>query len=89
MAAPTITSATLNKASYAPGETMILTVVGLDIDEEAIEVTVKLRNVGSGEESEPVTVTAVVDELAVDVTGDRTFTPTGRVGDTFTLTATA
>ena len=91
MADPTITSAVLNKASYAPGETMILTVQGADLDEEQIEVTVSLRNTASGGTSAPATVTATIDELeaVASDTGERTWTQTGRVGDTFTLTATA
>lgn len=90
MAAPTLTSATLNKTSYAKGETMILTVVGSDPDEEVVEVTVSLRNKASGAASEPRTLSAVVDELEpVTSDGARTWTPTGRAGDVFTLAATA
>jgi hypothetical protein len=89
MADPTITSATLNKGAYAPGETMILTVVGEDLDEQTVEVTVKIRNRESGAESSAITVQATVDEVEVVATGDRTFTQTGRTGNTFTLTATA
>lgn len=89
MAEPVITSATLNKSSYAPGETMILTVVGSDTDEETVEVTVSVRNKASDAESEPIVVTAIVDELEAVATGDRTFVQTGRTGNTFTLTATA
>ena len=89
MPAPTITSATLNKASYATGELMILTVTGQDLDEDTVEVTVTLRT-SAGESSEPVTVTAFVDQLTATASDpDRTWTAAGRVGDTFTLTATA
>lgn len=91
MADPVITAAALNKTAYAKGEPMVLTVVGSDPDEEAVEVTVQLRNKASGAMSSPVTVNATVDELeatAVD-SGARTWTAGTRSGDTFTLTATA
>lgn len=91
MAAPVITSAMLNKAAYAKGETMILTVVGSDADEATFELTVTLRNTASGAESAPVKVSATVDELTVSATDSagRVWTLTSRVGSTWTLTAVA
>jgi hypothetical protein len=91
MAVPTIDSATLNKPSYSPGETMVLTVVGSDADERPVRATIVLENVGSGEQSAPVTVTAVIDGLSAVVSDDsgREWTQTGRSGSTFTLTAIA
>lgn len=91
MAAPTITSATLNKRVFAPGETMVLTVVGADADEELIEINLSVRSRTSGASSEPVVVTTILDELqAVATDSDaRTWTQVGRTGATFVLTGTA
>jgi hypothetical protein len=91
MAAPTITSATLNKNAYTQGETMILTVVGADADEELIEISLSVRSRLSGASSAPVVVTTILDELqAVATDSDaRIWTQTGRTGATFTLTCAA
>lgn len=91
MAVPVITSAVLNKTSYAPGEKIIATVVGSDADETQLEVVFVLRNKVSGEKSAPVTAQAVVDELEAAATSSpaKTWTQTGRVGSSFTLTTTA
>lgn len=88
---PIVTGASLNKANYAAGEDMILTVVGNDPDEEVIEVTVALRSKGSGATSELQTLTATIDELepVASDSGSRTWQYVSRVGDTFTLKATA
>lgn len=91
MAAPSITSATLNKSTFAPGETMILTVVGADADEELIEITLSVRSRTSGATSGPVVVTTVLDELESVATDSeaRTWTQVARTGATFVLTGTA
>lgn len=91
MGAPVITSASLNKSSYAPGETIVGTVTGSDPDEQELEVVFVLRNKASGEQSEPVTANAVIDELEAVATSTpaRTWTQTGRTGGTFTVTTTA
>lgn len=88
---PVITSASLNKSNYAVGEDMILTVTGNDPDEEVIEVTVALRSKGSGATSELQTLTATIDELepVASDSGSRPWTTLSRVGDSFTLKATA
>ncbi|MFK3985691.1 hypothetical protein ACI2K4_35680 [Micromonospora sp. NPDC050397] len=91
MAAPTITSATLNKSTFAPGETMILTVVGADADEELIEITLTVRNQTSGASGVPVVVTTILDELQAVATDSesRTWTQIARTGATFVLTGIA
>ncbi|MGW4467560.1 hypothetical protein [Micromonospora sp. NPDC004704] len=91
MAAPTITSATLNKSSYSRGETMILTVVGTDADEELIEITLSVRSGASGASSVPVVVPVVLDELQAVATDSeaRTWTQVARTGATFVLTSVA
>jgi hypothetical protein len=91
VADPVITSAALDKASYAPGETMVLTVRGHDLDEQTFSVDVRVRNRASGATSETLTVTAVVDELeaTADDSSGRVWTQQSRTGDTFVLTATA
>ncbi|WP_329101633.1 hypothetical protein OG792_21620 [Micromonospora sp. NBC_01699] len=91
MAAPTITSATLNKSAYAPGEIMILTVVGADADEEMIEITLSVRSRATGATSVPVVVPTILDELQTVATdsGTRTWTQIARTGATFVLTSVA
>lgn len=91
MADPVITSATLDKDVYAPGETMVLTVVGVDADEEQLEVSISVRNVATDATSGPVVVSVKLDELeAVAADSEqRTWVQTARAGNTFTLNATA
>lgn len=75
MANPTVTAA-LNKASYAPGEQMLLTVQYGDIDNEALTVTVVVSD-SQGNASSPVVVNAnIVDPVTVSVTDsdNRTWT---------------
>lgn len=86
---PTLASATLNKTAYAKGETMVITATGSDPDEETISVTVTLENKTSGAQSNPITLTAIVDELQATATGSRTWTQSGRNGSSFTLSAVA
>ncbi|MFI6763626.1 hypothetical protein ACIBF5_31330 [Micromonospora sp. NPDC050417] len=91
MAAPTITSATLNKSTFAPGETMILTVVGTDADEEVIEISLSVRSQTSGATAAPVLVTTILDELQSVATdsANRSWTQIARTGSTFVLTSVA
>lgn len=75
MANPTV-SASLNKASFAPSEQMILTVSYGDTDNNALNVTVVVTD-SAGNSSSPVVVTAnIADPVTVSVTDDsgRTWT---------------
>lgn len=56
MSAPVITSATLNKTSYAPGERIIASLVGSAADDAQMEVVFALRNKATGETSASVSV---------------------------------
>lgn len=79
MANPTAT-ATLNKATYAVGETMILTVDHTDADRQMLTVEVIVRD-ASGNPSPPAVAMANIDAGVVE------FTNTG--GKTWTLQAGA
>ncbi|MBQ1075845.1 hypothetical protein KBX06_22180 [Micromonospora sp. C31] len=68
MAAPTAT-ASLNAATYSPGDQMILTVTYGDADTRPVTVTIVVTD-AQGNSSAPVTVTAVIDPLALTVTDD-------------------
>lgn len=75
MANPTV-SAALNKASYAPGEQMLLTVQYGDTDNDTVTVTVVVSD-SSGNSSDPLTINAnIADPVTVTVTDDggRTWT---------------
>ncbi|MFC8619758.1 hypothetical protein ACFT9M_25575 [Micromonospora purpureochromogenes] len=74
MAAPTVT-ASLNAATYSPGDQMILTVTYGDPDTRPLTVTVVVTD-AQGNSSAPVKVTAVIDPLTITVTDDsgRTWT---------------
>ncbi|MEU6074709.1 hypothetical protein [Micromonospora sp. NPDC047074] len=74
MAAPTVT-ASLNAATYSPGDQMILTVTYGDADTKPVTVTIVVTD-AQGNSSAPVKVTAVIDPLTVTVTDDsgRTWT---------------
>lgn len=65
MANPTV-SASLDKATYVPGETMTLTINYGDTDTKSVRVTVYVED-SQGNESDPVTVTAVIDPLTKEV----------------------
>jgi hypothetical protein len=89
MAAPTGT-ATLDKATYAPGETMRLTVTYSDPDAKPIKATIVLTD-AAGNSSAPVTVTtAITDPVTFTVTDpDRTWSLVSDDGRTAVLTAKA
>lgn len=65
MANPTC-SASLDKATYADGETMVLTVNRSDADTEALTLTIVATD-KSGNASNPVSVTATIDPTTVSV----------------------
>lgn len=89
MTAPTLT-ASLNKASYTPGELMILTVAYFDPDTQAFTVTVSVAD-SQGNTSDPVSVSAVIDPTVINVidSSGRTWTKTSDTGGIATFTATA
>lgn len=89
MATPTVT-ASLNKASYAPGEDMILTVTYGDTDTQLVTVTVQVTD-KAGNQSNPQNVSAVIDPLTVSVTDDagRTWTRQSDTGSTAVYKAVA
>jgi hypothetical protein len=69
MANPTV-SAALNKANFAPGEQMILTVSYADADNTGVKVTIVVTD-SSGNASEPVVVTAnIADPVTLEVRDD-------------------
>ncbi len=90
MSAPTITAASLDKASYAPNETMTLTVTYGDPDTKRQTVTIVVTDQG-GNASAPVTVPVVIDPLTVSVTddGSRTWTKVSDTGVVAVFTAKA
>lgn len=89
MATPTV-SASLNKASFVPGETMVLTVNYGDADTETVTITVVVTD-SQGNDSAPATVTAVIDPLKITVTdsGNRSWTKQSSNGSIAVFTATA
>lgn len=89
MANPTC-SASLDQATYAPGETMTLTVTYGDPDTQSLTVTVVVTD-SAGNPSAPATVTAVIDPLTVSVTSEpaRTWTQVSDSGSVAVFTATA
>lgn len=89
MATPTVT-ASLNKSTYAVGETMTLTVNYADTDQKNIAVTVTVTD-AEGNTSTPVTVPALIDPLTVAVssTPTRTWTKQSDTGAVAVYTAVA
>ncbi|SCL16485.1 hypothetical protein [Micromonospora inyonensis] len=79
MAVPTVT-ASLDAATYAPGDQMLLTVAYADTDTQPLTVTITVTD-ARGNHSTPVIVPIVVDPLTVTVHDDsgRSWT---RVSDT-------
>jgi hypothetical protein len=72
MATPTLT-ASLNKATYAPGENMLLTINYADADNQSVSVTIVVTD-AAGNSSAPVTANAFIKDAAT-----LTVTETGKV----------
>lgn len=74
MAAPVATPS-LNKAAYAPGEIMTLTVDHTDVDRQVMTVSVTVAD-AAGTLSNVATVTATIDQGTVNITnaGGKTWT---------------
>ncbi|MFF5171787.1 hypothetical protein ACFY3U_04025 [Micromonospora sp. NPDC000089] len=68
MAAPTVT-ASLNAATYSPGDQMTLTVSYGDPDTRPVTVTIVVTD-AQGNSSAPAKVGVVIDPLTVTVTDD-------------------
>lgn len=90
MANPTV-SASLNKATYAKGETMTLTVTYGDADNKTFSVTVQVTD-SEGNKSEPVTVPVSISDkvtVAVTDTDGRTWAKVSDNGSVAVYTSTA
>jgi hypothetical protein len=90
MAAPTV-SASLNKAAYAIGETMTLTVTYGDADRKTLTVTVTVEDTDATTAPATVTATAVIDPLTISVTDStsRVWTKVSDSGSVAVYTAKA
>lgn len=90
MANPTL-SASLDKATYAKGEKMTLTVTYADADNKSLTVTVSVTD-SAGNQSDPVTIPVnISDKVTVSVTDtdSRTWTKVSDNGSVAVYTATA
>ena len=89
MSNPTAT-ATLNKASYAVGEVMTLTVNHTDADRQSLTVTIVVSD-QSGNPSPPASATAKIDAGVVSFTqtGGKTWTLQSATDNQSVYTATA
>lgn len=88
MAAPTVT-ASLNKATYAPGEVMTLTVTYGDPDRQALTITITVTDSTSA--TGTATTQAVIDPGTVTVTSSpaKTWTKLSDSGSVAVFSATA
>lgn len=90
MATPTV-SASLNAASYTPGQLMTLTVIYSDADSQPLTVTVTVRD-AAGNVSVPASVTVnITDTLTITVSdsGGRVWTQVSDNGSVAVYTAIA
>lgn len=89
MAVPTC-AASLDKATYVPGETMVLTVTYGDADTQSVTVTVVVTD-SQGNTSAPASVSAVVDPLTIAVSSvpARTWAQQSNTGSVAVFTAVA
>ncbi len=90
MPAPTV-SASLNEATYAPGEMMTLTVNYGDPDRQTLTITVTVEDTEAGTGPATATATAVIDPLTVTVvdSAGKTWTKQTDTGTVAVYTATA
>jgi transcriptional regulator of nitric oxide reductase len=89
MASPTVTAG-LDRASYALGALMTLTVTYGDTDRQSMIVTVTVTD-AEGNSSAPVSLPVVIDPLAIAVTSvpSRAWTKVSDTGAVAVFTATA
>lgn len=88
MAVPTV-SASLNKTSFAPGDTMTLTVTYADADRKLGSVSIVVTD-SSGNTSSPATVAYSIDQGTVAVTDSgRTWAKQSDTGTVAVFTSTA
>ncbi len=89
MANPTISSASLNKASYMPGETMTLTVNYSDPDKQTLSIAIKVTDSGGNEAN--ANTSAIIDPSTVTVTSvpTKTWTKVSDTGSVAVFTAVA
>jgi hypothetical protein len=89
MSNPTV-SASLDHTTYAVGATMTLTVTYGDTDQQNMTVTVTVTD-AEGNVSAPVTISTVIDPLAVGVVSSpaRSWTKVSDTGSVAVFTAVA
>lgn len=89
MANPTISSATLNKAFYQPGELMTLTVNYSDADRQMLQLQIKVTD-SQGNEANANT-SAIIDPATVTVSSvpTKTWTKVSDNGSVAVFTAVA
>jgi hypothetical protein len=85
---PASVSLTLDKSTYAPGETITATIEYHVPGESTVDLTGRLRFLGGVAETDPVTV--LIAELEIDDTDpDREWTMQSNDGETAVFTAVA